>query len=119
MDLGDIKQINPVYDYDKVSGGYFEVYYDDTLRSDYKPFQLSFVSLLDHNVRNNANLFQYLKKTVTDTTTVSHAIYDLYDIGFPIDEWVADYMKILQASGDHQTLNTLTQLLNYIKDFGK
>lgn len=105
-------KVEPQYDFDNVAGGYFEVYFD--VNDD--PFKLSFVPFLDHHLRNNDNLFQYLKKTSKDLT-VSHAIYDLYDIGFPIDEWVKDYVEIAKENVSADLFNILIKFYNMIKNF--
>lgn len=114
-----ITRVEPIYDHTKKSGGHFDIYYEVDSWDHEEPFKLSFVSFLDHNVRNNKDLFNYLKKYVNDVTTMSDVIDHLYDIGFPVDDWVRDYMEILNNSGSDQLLNTLTNLFNHIKDFGK
>ena len=106
-------RIEPVYNFDKVSGGHFEIYFEV---EDSDPFKLSFVPFLDHKIRQNSDLFDYLKKTSKDLT-VSHAIYDLYDIGFPVDEWVIDYMEVARNSVSKDLFNKLIEFYNLIKDF--
>ena len=107
-----IKSITPVYDYSKVSGGYFLL----TFGSDSTPFKLSFVPFLEQRVREDENLFAYLKKTVKDKT-VSDAIFDLYDLGFPVDEWVIDHIEKAKESVTPDMFNALVQFYNFIKDF--
>jgi hypothetical protein len=49
---------------------------------------------------------------------VSHAIHDLYDIGFPVDEWVLKYVDDAKNDIKPDMFNALIQFYNYIKDFG-
>lgn len=105
-------RVEPQYDFKNVAGGHFEVYFD--VNDD--PFKLSFVPFLDHHVRKNDDLFKYLKKTSKDLT-VSHAIYDLYDIGFPIDEWVKDYVEVAKENVTADLFNILIKFYNMIKNF--
>lgn len=105
-------RVEPKYDFDNVASGHFEVYFD--VNDD--PFKLSFVPFLDHYVRKNDDLFKYLKKTSKDLT-VSHAIYDLYDIGFPIDDWVKDYIEVAKENVSADLFNILIKFYNMIKNF--
>ena len=107
-----ITRVEPVYDFDNVAGGYFELYFG--ISKD--PFKLSFVPFLDYHVRTNKELFNYLLKTSKDKT-VSHAIFDLYDIGFPLDEWVDEYIDMARNSVKADLFNKLITFYNYIKDF--
>ena len=109
----NITRINPVYDFDKVACGYFEIYVDYDTKD---PFKLSFVPFLDHQIRNNSELFDYLKKTSKDLT-VSHAIYDLYDIGVPIEDWVREYVEIAKNATSAGLFNALIQFYLHIKNF--
>lgn len=106
-----IVNITPIYDYKKVAGGYFEIEFERS-----SVFKLSFVPFLDYRVRNDENLFEYLKKTATDLT-VSHAIFDLYDMGFPVDEWVRDYIDMAKNSVSADLFNTLINFYTYVKNF--
>lgn len=108
-----ITRVEPVYDFDKVAGGYFKVYFGV---NDSDPFKLSFVPFLDNRIRQSTDLFNYLKKTSKDLT-VSHAIYDLYDLGFPIDEWVEEYVDNARNSLNAELFNSLIRFYNYIKNF--
>ena len=107
-----ITSIEPVYDFERVGGGYFKIHFG--IGGD--PFKLSFVPFLDNRVRQSEDLFNYLKKTSKDLT-VSHAIYDLYDLGFPVDEWVHEYIEMVQGSVNGDLFNKLITFYNYIKNF--
>jgi hypothetical protein len=108
-----ITRIEPVYDFDKVAGGYFKIYYGVETDATIK---LSFVPFLDNRIRQSDELFKYLKKTSKDKT-VSHAIYDLYDIGFPVDEWVEEYIETAKNSANAELFNALIHFYNHIKNF--
>lgn len=107
-----VTKVDPIYDFDRVAGGYFNVYFN---HNDRDPFKLSFVPFLDYRLKNSDELYNYLKKRSDDT--VSHAIYDLYDIGFPIDEWVEEYIEMVKDKVDADLFNALVMFYNYIKTF--
>lgn len=108
-----ITKITPVYEYEDVAGGYFEVCFDFDETS---IFKLSFAVFLDYRVRQDDELFNYLKKTAYDKTC-SFAIYDLYDIGFPVDEWVVDYFEMAKSSISVELFNAMMQFYHYMKTF--
>jgi hypothetical protein len=109
----EITDIIPFYDYKNVSGGYFKIFYN---YDGAETFNLSFVPFLDSRVRQSTELFEYLKKTTKDLT-VSHAIYDLYDLGFPVDDWVREYIEGAKESISGNIFNELVKFYNFIKDF--
>lgn len=115
-DIFDIKiaRIEPVYEYDFVAGGYFALYIGD---NDSEPFKLSFAPFLNDRIEKDKALFEYLEKKSKDST-ISHAIYDLYDIGFPVDEWVQEYLDDVKSKVDPKLLQALFTFYNYIKKFG-
>lgn len=109
-----ITEVIPKYDFEKVAGGYFEIHFGfDKV----DPFKLSFVPFLDYRLRNDSKLFDYLNTKPKDQT-VSHAIYDLYDLGFPIDEWVEDYIEMAKDSVSADLFNALMQFYIHLKNFG-
>jgi len=108
-----ITSIEPVYEFDSVTGGYFNIKYGYT---DTDTFKLSFVPFLDSKIRDSDELFMYLKKTSADKT-VSHAIFDLYDLGFPVDEWVDTYMEEAKNNLSADIFNKLIQFYNFMRDF--
>jgi hypothetical protein len=108
-----ITEITPVYDYKNVAGGYFSIRFGINSEDSIK---LSFVPFIDYKIHNDENLFNYLKKTAKDLT-VSHAIFDLYDIGFPVDDWVRDYIEMAKTNTKAELFNTLIQFYNHIKNF--
>ena len=108
-----ITKVIPIYEYDDVSGGYFEVYFG---LSEAATFKLSFAMFLDHRIRQDKDLFDYLLKTVKDKTC-SDAIYNLYDIGFPVDEWVTDYFEMAKKSVSIELFNAMMQFYFYMKSY--
>jgi hypothetical protein len=115
MELFDMKitNVEPVYDFKKVAGGHFNVYFGE---DDDSPFTLGFIPLLDARVKQDDNLFDYLKKTKKDLTA-SHAIQDLYDIGFPVDEWVKEYFEEARENVDPVLFDALVRFYTYVKYF--
>ena len=106
--------INPVYDFSKVSGGYFELHFG---YNDSEPFKLSFVPFLDRRLQDDEKLFDYIKSTANDKT-VSHAIEDLYSLGFPVDDWDREYVEYAKDSVSAELFNSLIMFFNEIKSFG-
>lgn len=107
-------KVTPIYDFKTVSGGHFEICVDNEIDL---PHLVGFVPLLASKVVEDKNLFDYLKKT-NDGLTVSHAIYDLYDIGFPVSDWVIQYHKV-NGSANSDMFKVLLQFYNFIKTFGE
>lgn len=114
MSITEPSKIVPVYDFKNLTGGHFEIHTDG--ESDL-PYLISFVPFLARRVAEDRKLFEYLKKT-TKGLTVSHAIHDLYDIGFPVDAWIVDYYKVTGGTNDDM-FNVLMQFYQYIKTFGE
>jgi hypothetical protein len=110
-----IIKIVPIFDYSRVAGGYFEIHFDT---DELDPFKLSFVPFLDHRVRKDDKLFHYLKDSVGDGT-VSHAIYNLYDIGFPVDDWVVEHVDMAKDNVGADLFNALMQFYIHLKSFGE
>lgn len=107
-----ITKITPVYEFDNVAGGYFEVCFG----IDKAAFKLSFAMFLDYRVRQDKELFEFLKKAAYDKTC-SYAIHELYDIGFPVDEWVQDYFEMAKNSISVELFHCMMQMYYYLKKF--
>jgi hypothetical protein len=89
FDVKDITGIEPVYDFNKKESsvkGHFHIHMGKD-----SSFNLRFASVLNHKVTYDSNLFAFLMDNYSEKT-LSEAVYDLYDMGFPIDEWVKDYL---------------------------
>ncbi len=115
-DLLDFKitSIEPIYDYDKVSGGYFEVFFEGMKES---PFKLSFVPFLNDRLKQDEKLYSFIEKRYSEKT-ISHAIWDLYDMEFPVDDWVKSYIETAAESVDITLFNQLLQIYYYMRGFG-
>jgi hypothetical protein len=114
----EITKIEPIYDFKKVANGHFLVYFGF---DDEAPLKLSFAPFLDHLIKKDKKLFDYLKNSVigdNDGLTVSHAICDLYEIGFPVDQWVKDYIEMAKNNINPALFNALLEFYTYLKNFG-
>lgn len=105
-----VTQVEPVFDYSTVSGGFFFVY----INNDEAPLKLNFLAFIKHLTERDQALFEYLKKTASLDKTASHVIYDLYEIGFPVDDKVSNYV----AEIDSDLIGALAEFYSYIKFFG-
>ena len=113
-----ITSIEAVYDFNKTANGHFLVCFNHDNES---PFKLSFVPFLDYLIRKDEKLFVYLKEHVIhedDSITVSHAISDLYEIGFPVEDLVREYIDVAKKSVNPSLFNALVQFYLHLKDFG-
>jgi hypothetical protein len=113
-----IREVIPRYDYKNVIGGHFEVHFGYESSN---PFKLSFGPFLNHRMRTDEGLYNYVKKISDESTedlTCSHVIFDLYDLGFPVDEWVEDYFKAVRNNVNADLFDLLMQFYNHLKNFG-
>ena len=115
FDVDSITNIEPKYDFKENSEGKFEVYVDHKLG-----FTVRFGSFMDHKLEldrneNGGELFMFLMNNY-HKKTISHAICDLYDIGFPVDDWVKDYIEYLTNQSSRYA--TMFKLLTTLRDFG-
>lgn len=108
----DITSIEPVYDFENAGGGYFNVYF---LNLSDEPFKLSFVSFLDYVLEEDDNMFQYVCKQNFDTA--SHAIQDLYDLGYFMQESVKACMDDIKGSIDQELLKKMFDFLVIMNQF--
>lgn len=99
LSVNDITSIEPEYDFnDKVSTtkGHWRVKLGT---SGDGQFALKFTQVINYRLNRDENLFDFLKSKYQDKT-LSHAVADLYDIGFPVDDWVKDYIQyVLDKDG--------------------
>lgn len=89
FNVDEITTIDPVYDFDKKKSsvkGHFNIHMGPD-----SSFNLRFASVLNHKVTYDSNLFAFLMDNYSEKT-LSDAVYDLYDMGCPVDEWVKDYL---------------------------
>ena len=107
----NVTKIMPIYNFQDVAGGYFEVYFGYNHKD---PFKVSFVPFLELRVKRDERLLEYLKKTAKDKT-ISDSIYDLYDIGFPVDAWVREYIEYARDNVSANMFNALILFFNTIR----
>ena len=115
----DVKVITPIYDYENNPGkGCFEIATDFDGET---AFRVRYGAFMDHKLEidrkeNNGELFMFLMNRYHDKT-VSHAIYDLYDLGFPVDDWVKDYVDYLLNKKESK-VSAMLSFLHALKSFG-
>ena len=119
FDVNTISQIRPQYDFEENPGeGKFFVYTD--FEKDHA-FSVNFGAFMDwklelDRVDNNGELFMWMMNNYRDKT-ISHAVYDLYDIGFAVDDWVKEYITYLIESRGSR-MAAMFALIASLKDFG-
>jgi hypothetical protein len=116
FDTNDITSIVPEYDFAERGEGRFRV---EVGHKQEACFTIRFGSFLDHRLtvdqeKGDGELFVFMMNNYSDKT-VSHVIDDLYDIGFPVDEWVIEYIQdLLNKSTKYAAmLKLFTTLLNF------
>jgi len=116
FDVDEITAIDPVYDFNKEKSsvkGHFNVQMGT--RGD-SSFNLRFSAVLNHRVTYDSNLFAFLMDNYSEKT-LSDAVRDLYDIGFPIDEWVKDYL--LYALDKDDRFAAMLHIVSTLKKFNE
>jgi hypothetical protein len=108
----EVTGVEPVYNFKNAGSGFFYVHFDKMTKH---PFKLSFISFVEYLITKDEKLFKYLAGKKFDTT--SHAIEDLYDIGYPVVDEVQAYMDKLKKSIDPLFLEKMYKLLTYLKNF--
>ena len=112
----DITDIKPKYDFNQTGNGKFEIFVNGDMT-----FTIHFGTFMDYQLnvdreQNNGELFVFLMNRYSDKT-VSHVIYDLYDIGFPVDTWLIKYIDDLAS---HSTkYGAMLRMLSMLKTFGE
>ena len=61
------------------------------------------------------DLFEFISNNFKELT-LSHAVADLYDLGFPVDEWVINYISHLNK--ERKSYSAMLSLLAALQDFG-
>jgi len=116
FNVQNITDIKPKYDFDEIGNGKFEIFINGDMT-----FTIRFGAFLDYQLnidreQNNGELFMFLMNRYSDKT-VSHAIYDLYDIGFPVDTWLINYIDHL--ANRSTKYNAMLRMLSMLKNFGE
>lgn len=114
----NISSINPEYDFSQTGGGKFVV---EMSADGSVSFTIRFGAVVDYQLEldkahNNGELFMFLMNNYSDKT-ISHALRDLYDIGFPIEEWVVNYIQHITSKSDRYI--SMLQLLTTLRSFGE
>ena len=112
----DITGIEAEYNFKKVGDGKFQIYINHDVA-----FTIRMGAFMDWQLKkdqkeNDGQLFMFMMNGYSDKT-VSHCVYDLYDIGFPVDDWVKDYIEHLTTSSAKYA--RMLRLLDTLKRFGK
>jgi len=115
FNINDITQIEPSYDYEDHNKGNFEIYVDNEVA-----FTIRFGAFMDARLQidredSEGRLFMFLMNNYSDKT-ISHAITDLYDMGFPIDDWVKEYVETLMKRSSKYS--AMLRMLSMLKNFG-
>lgn len=117
FDVNSITDINPKYDLNNTAGGYFVIVCDGL--GDFS-FNIQMSSVINYKLERedaegSSNLFDFISSRFKDLT-LSHAVMDLYDLGFPVDEWVVDYISWL--NGQRKNYSAMLSLLAALQSFG-
>lgn len=119
FDVKSITSIVPVYDLDnknELTAGHFNIRYIQIGFDQSRSFCIKFTSVINNRAKNDANLFNFLMENYKDKS-LSLAVSDLYDIGFPVDEWVVDYLEHVLGQNDH--FATMLVIMATLRDFNK
>ena len=116
FDINTIASIKPKYDYDAFVGGHFVVNTNLYELS----FNVSMSNVINYKLEREESeditaLFDFIANNFKDLT-ISHAVTDLYDLGFPVDEWVIDYISYLNTK--RKDYSAMLSLLAALQDFG-
>lgn len=115
--LDNIKNISPVYAFESGSrvDGYFEIRVGLSEKSD-NILKVPFRVILNHKLQDDNELYNFLMKNYSDKS-LSKAITDLYDIGFPVNDWVKEYITdILDNSPKYYALLSLINFLKKLRE---
>lgn len=94
--------------------GHFNITFDETRET---VFRLSFSAFLKHRFIHDTNLKQYVRKLDKDDVfTASTIVAHLYDIGLPMEDWVAEYME--EVKSRMSAFGSLVKLFHLLKSFG-
>ena len=99
LSASDITSIEPEYDFEgktSMTKGHWRVKLGTGGDGQ---FVLKFTQVMNHRLNQDSNLFNFMMSRYQDKT-LSHAVAELYDIGFPVDEWVRDYITHVLDKND-------------------
>jgi hypothetical protein len=118
FDVSDITSIEPEYYFEeKTTKGHWRVKLGT---SGDGQFALLFTQVINHKLNQDDNLFEFIKSKYQDKS-LSHAVADLYDIGFPVDDWVKEYIQyVLDKDGKFAAmLHIISTLRKFNEDQSK
>ena len=116
FDVKSITGIVPVYDFDnknELAVGHFDIQIGFEQS---KSFSIKFTSVINNRAKNDANLFSFLMDNYKNKS-LSLAVSDLYDIGFPVDEWVLEYLE--HVLGKNSNFATMLAIMATLKKFNE
>lgn len=108
----NITNIEPEYRFDDSLSGSFKITFYGTTT----PYWLSYQRFLHWLLRNDIQLQLYVSKNFTDMT-MSHVVQDLYEIGYPVENSVREYMNWVESSIDAELITKLMFFFDYMKHF--
>lgn len=116
FDVNTISEIEPKYDLKDTAGGYFRIHTNISGLV----FNMSMSSVINYKLEQEeeegvVDLFEFIANNFKDLT-LSHAVADLYDLGFPVDEWVINYISHLNK--ERKSYSAMLSLLAALQDFG-
>ena len=110
--VDDITQVTPRYNFDRVGGGSFTIQLGV---DDEHSFNIKMAAFVEDRMKDDGDLFMFMMNNYREKT-ISHAIQDLYDIGFPVDDWVREYIQKL--TNKSEKFIAMMSLLDSLKRFG-
>tara|TARA_R110000803_G_scaffold48532_5_gene100843 strand:+ start:16222 stop:16614 length:393 start_codon:yes stop_codon:yes gene_type:complete len=116
FDISTISEVEPKYDLKSIAGGYFRIH----TNTSGLVFNMSMSNVINHKLEQEekegvVDLFEFIANNFKELT-ISHAVADLYDLGFPVDEWVINYISHLNK--ERKNYSAMLSLLAALQDFG-
>lgn len=114
--LNDITSIEPEYDFNNhnsLTRGHWKIKLGT--RED-REFALRFTQVINHRLTLDSKLFDFMISRYQEKT-LSFAIAELYDIGFPVDDWVKAYLAYVLDKDDRFT--SMLYIMNTLRKFNE
>lgn len=116
LSASDITSIEPEYDFEgktSMTRGHWRV---NIGANGDGQFALRFAQVMNHRLNKDSNLFDFMMNRYKDKT-LSHAVAELYDIGFPVDEWVIEYIEYVLDRNDK--FAAMLHIINTLRKFNE
>lgn len=116
LDISEISSIVPEYDFEgntSMTKGHWRIKIGVDGNGQ---FALRFAQVMNHRLNKDSNLFDFMMNRYKDKT-LSHAIAELYDIGFPVDEWVLEYIEHVLSKNDR--FAAMLQIMDTLRKFNE